>query len=176
MRRLTWLIGLALLVGSGYPALASATADGQTYTDPFAYCAAVGTVDSPDARWAGSPVPVAVARGLARALNVPMGEHFQKGTYWRCMGGQVYACTVGANIPCLSPANTSRTPTPGMIAYCQTNSNADFIPMYVRDRANIYDWRCQGGHPVITRQINQPDARGYLKNFWYRIEKSGGAP
>lgn len=171
MRYLTWLLALALLVGP-VAASAAAPAPAQTYSDPFAYCAAVGTADSPgaDARWKGPKVPVSVASGLARLLTVPMGEHLQKVTYWRCMDGQVYACAVGANIPCLSQANTSRTPTPGMIAYCQTNSNADFIPMYVRDRANIYDWRCQGGHPVITRQIGQPDARGYLKSFWYRIE------
>src|SRR5215510_4570357 len=37
------------------------------FTDPFAYCAAVGTIDTPDSRYAGPKVPEAVARGLQRA-------------------------------------------------------------------------------------------------------------
>jgi hypothetical protein len=34
-----------------------------TFTDPFAYCAAVGTVDAPDSRYTGPKVPEAVAQG-----------------------------------------------------------------------------------------------------------------
>jgi hypothetical protein len=40
------------------------------FSDPFAYCAAVGTIDAPDARYTGPKVPEVVARfekGLRRA-------------------------------------------------------------------------------------------------------------
>ncbi|MDF2627938.1 MAG: hypothetical protein K0R39_1769 [Symbiobacteriaceae bacterium] len=144
-----------------------------TYTDPFAYCAAVGTIDAPDARWVGDKVPVVIARALRRAFTGSAeGElkMFQRGSFWRCMGGKVYACTVGANLPCQSKANLSRTPTPAMVQHCQSNPDADFIPMYVRDRASIYDWACRAGQPVITQQITKPDAQGFLSNIWYEIK------
>src|ERR671918_1505994 len=48
--------------GSGQPA---------TFTDPFAYCAAVGTIDAPDSRYTGPNVPEAVARGLMKAFSAP---------------------------------------------------------------------------------------------------------
>lgn len=143
-----------------------------TYTDPFAYCAAVGTIDAPDGRWAGDKVPVAIARGLRRELlGSPEGDisFLLRTSFWRCMGGKVYACAVGANLPCQSKANTSRTPTPSMVQYCQTNPDADFIPMYMSDRASIYAWGCRAGVPVITRQITKPDAQGFLSNIWYEI-------
>ncbi len=34
--------------------------------DPFAYCAAVGTIDVPDARYVGERVPDPVVRGMIR--------------------------------------------------------------------------------------------------------------
>ena len=53
------------LVGCG------ATPAPATYTDPFAYCAAVGTIDTPDAAYSGPAVPQSVGEGLQKALNVP---------------------------------------------------------------------------------------------------------
>lgn len=51
---------------------ATPTPTGQaSFTDPFAYCAAVGTIDAPDARYAGPKVPESIARGLQAALNAP---------------------------------------------------------------------------------------------------------
>lgn len=158
-------------------ALTAAT-EPATYTDPFAYCAAVGTIDAPDARWAGDKVPVTVARGLRRALlGSPEGDisFLLRTSFWRCMGGKVYACTVGANLPCQSKANTSRTPTPSMAQYCQSNRDAAFIPMYMSDRASIYDWGCRGGVPVITRQVTKPDAQGFLSNIWYEIRPTAAS-
>ncbi|HYF94913.1 MAG TPA: hypothetical protein VD969_22085 [Symbiobacteriaceae bacterium] len=165
-----------LLVAAIQPHAAAAP---QTYTDPFAYCAAVGNVDAPDARWAGERVPLVIARGLQKAFRIPgdtVPDHFIRGTHWRCMGGEVYACNVGANIPCMSRAETSRTPTEGMVLYCRENPDSPFIPMYVRDRANIYDWRCMGGAPVIIRKVTDPDARGFLSNIWYQIAPPGLPP
>jgi hypothetical protein len=40
-------------------AVSSAPGSGQpaTFTDPFAYCAALGTIDAPDSRYTGPKVP-----------------------------------------------------------------------------------------------------------------------
>ncbi len=141
------------------------------YTDPFAYCAAVGTVDVPDARYTGSLVPEAIARGLRNVFNTPDTslDVFMKDTFWRCMNGKVYACTVGANLPCESKANTSRVPTRAEKDFCQQNPNADFIPMSVTGHETVYEWRCKSGIPEIVREFTQPDARGFLSNIWYEI-------
>ncbi|HWH69823.1 MAG TPA: hypothetical protein VNT26_10580 [Candidatus Sulfotelmatobacter sp.] len=144
-----------------------------TYTDPFAYCAAVGTIDAPDSRYIGEKVPMRIAKGLQQATGAQSVEFLLETSHWRCMEGKVYACTVGANIPCMSKANTSRTPDPAMREYCRNKPSGDgIIPMYVRDRASIYDWECRRNKPVITRQLHTPDARGFLSGFWYQIKQT----
>jgi hypothetical protein len=87
------------------------------FSDPFAYCAAVGTIDAPDARYTGPKVPEVVAQGLKKAFgapaDAPLGP-FLRTTVWRGMDGQVYACTVGANLLCQERVDVRRTPTQGM--------------------------------------------------------------
>jgi hypothetical protein len=43
----------------------------------------------------------------------------------------------------------------------------------VTGRATVYQWQCAGGAPVIVRQVTQPDAAGFIANFWYRIRPGG---
>jgi hypothetical protein len=86
------------------------------------------------------------------------------------MAGNVYAsCTVGANLPCSEKADTSRSPTAAMTAFCRDEPEADGIPMVVTGRATVYAWRCAGGAPTIERRIATLDARGYLANIWYEV-------
>lgn len=147
---------------------------GTTYRDPFAYCAAVGTIDTPDERYVGPKVPKSVAKGLREALGLPITAPLRplaRSTSWRCMEGHVYACTVGANLPCWAKADVSRVPSQAMSAYCQQNPTADFIPAYITGRETVYAWRCRAGHAVVDRQLTQPDARGFLSNIWYKIAK-----
>lgn len=144
----------------------------QTYTDPFVYCEAVGNVDSPDSRYVGRQVPEVIARGLQKAFEAPADaplETFIRGTYWRCMDGKVYACNVGANLPCDQKADTSREPNQGMTDYCESNPDSEFIPAYASGRATVYEWRCKGKEPEIVKEISKPDAGGYISNIWYEI-------
>ena len=143
-----------------------------TFSDPFAYCAALGTIDAPDARYTGPKVPEAVARGLRKAFGTPANtplEAFLQNTFWRCMGGQVYACTVGANLPCRERADASRRPTQGMANFCKDNPQAGVIPAVATGRATVYEWKCADGAPEVVRQFAQPDARGFLSHVWYAI-------
>ena len=142
--------------------------------DPFAYCATVGTIDAPDARWTGPKTPDAIVRGLRKAMNMPANapvDPIAPSTFWRCMSGKVYACTVGANIPCQEKADTNRTPSAAMNDFCKANPTSDFIPAYVTGRATVYDWKCANGTATINKQLTQPDARGFLAMFWYEISK-----
>jgi hypothetical protein len=143
-----------------------------TFTDPFAYCAALGTIDAPDSRYTGPKVPEVVAQGLKKAFGAPADaplEPFLHNTFWRCMGGQVYACTVGANLPCQERADTSRRPTEGMTNFCQDHPHAEVIPAVATGRATVYEWKCANGEPAIVRQVAQPDAQGFLSHIWYAI-------
>jgi hypothetical protein len=163
------LIVVALAACAG-PA---ATPTAATYTDPFAYCAAVGTVDQPGADYAGDKVPASVAQGLQTAMDAPSTplDMLQNGSSWRCMDGKVYACFVGANLPCGEKADTSRTPTQAETEFCAQNPNSDFIPAVVTGRATVYEWRCSNGAPEIVKQVAQPDAQGFLSGIWYPITK-----
>ncbi len=61
-----------------------------TFTDPFAYCAAVGTIDAPDARYTGAKMPDVVAKGLMKATNASADaplDLFVRNSFWRGMVG-----------------------------------------------------------------------------------------
>jgi len=182
---LQWIIGYAcvalLFSGCVVPQAPTATTDAagsdagvsqDQFSDPFAYCAAVGTVDAPDERYAGPDVPETIVQGLREALDTPDDapmDWFVAGTVWRCMDGQVWACFVGANLPCSARADTNRTPTSGMIDFCHENPASDFIPAAVTGRETVYEWRCTDGEPEIVKTLVEPDAQGFLSNIWYQI-------
>jgi hypothetical protein len=150
----------------------SSSAEEAAYKDPFAYCAAVGTVDSPDSRYVGPKMPEAIVVGLKKAFGVTEGappDVFERGTYWRCMDGKVYACNVGANLPCTEKADTSREPNQGMKEWCDSNQDSEFVPAFAAGRATVYEWRCTGNEPTIVKEINKPDSAGYISNIWYEI-------
>lgn len=145
----------------------------ETYNDPFAYCAAVGTIDTPDSRYTGPQITDEIINGYKIAAGLesstePM-DMFQKTTIWRCMDHQVYVCNFGANLPCDSKANTDKTPSQAMGDYCGANPESDFIPMSVTGHSTIYSWHCIKGTPEPLDQIAKVDASGYLANIWYSI-------
>jgi hypothetical protein len=118
-------------------------------------------------------LPEAVARGLKAALDLPADaplDPLLRNSIWRCMDGELYACTVGANLPCAEKADTRREPSAAVSEFCRQNPGADVIPMAVTGRTTVFEWRCADARPTIVRQIAQPDGAGYLANIWYAIE------
>jgi hypothetical protein len=169
-----WQAFAASCVVAGCTAYAACAAE--SFAQPFAYCAAVGTIDGPDARYVGPAVPEAIARGLQRAFGVAATEPlapFERGTTWRCMDGAVYACNVGANLPCTEKPAREPQPSKGMRTYCAQNPGSDFIPMYVTGHATIFDWSCDGTAPRRGKQTAELDARGFMASIWHRIEPPG---
>jgi hypothetical protein len=142
-----------------------------TFADPASYCSAVGTIDQPDARYTGPAVPDWLARALRKetgaAPDAPL-DLFRHAA-WRCADDAVLACTVGANIPCDSKGDTSRTPTPGATAYCRTNPDGEVVPAAATGHATVYEWRCRGGKAEIVSQVLPLDAQGYPAVFWYKV-------
>lgn len=183
---LPFLFGLAFLVACAPAAVTApaetlppaavpqtgATSASQTFADPFAYCAGVGTIDQPDARYTGPKLPDAVVNGLIKAsgaaADTPV-DVFRQGTFWRCMDKQVYACFVGANLPCESKANTSQEPTAAMNDFCKANPGADTIPAAVTGHETIYAWACKDSQAVAGKQVFQVDSQGYIREIWYAI-------
>ncbi len=142
---------------------------GGTYTDPFSYCASVGTVDVPGPPYEGPPVPDNLVKAVRKTFGIsPMAtEEWVRGKIkWRCMDGRVWVCFGGANIPCMVKADTSQVPSPAMVAFCRVHPQAITIPASVRGRATVYEWRCEDGQPQIVRQIYTPDGRGFISQFW----------
>ncbi|MCL4393978.1 MAG: hypothetical protein M1482_04090 [Chloroflexi bacterium] len=159
----------SLLPNSG-PASSDAT-----FTDPFAYCRAVGTIDIPDARYTGDKMPETLAKGLQKASgaspDAPL-QMFVQNSFWRCMDGKVYACTVGANLPCESKGVVSKTPTPGETDYCKSSPDSEYIPAVVTGHDTVYAWRCTAGAPTVVKQVFTTDAQGYIAEIWYVINPS----
>lgn len=158
------LLAAALAACGGSPEPAS-------YSDPFAYCTAVGTADRPGAEYTGPAFSEDLALALQRALNAPDTplEMMQNGSTWRCMDGKVYGCFVGANLPCEAKADTSEEPTEAEVEFCQANPDADFIPAVVTGRETVYEWRCSGAQPEIVRQVSTVDAQGFIADIWYEL-------
>jgi len=165
--------------GTGSPATSAppatlAVPTAAAFTDPFAYCAAVGTIDQPDARYTGPKTNDAIVKGYLKAAGLDVNgsypDAFKQMTIWRCMDKQVYACNFGANLPCDSKADTNRAPTQGMADFCKENPGSDFIPMSVTGHATIYSWHCVKDTPELLDQIDKADAAGYLTRIWYPIQ------
>lgn len=149
-----------------------APAQQQTYSDPFAYCAAKGTIDAPDAGYTGDALPDALIDAFYTAAGLdPSGmpsEVFKQQTFWRCLDGKVYACSVGANLPCQVKMKIDPTPSEPIKAYCTTTPDAEFVPMSVTGHDTIFSWRCVKGKPEVTH-VEELDTRGYMKRIWYEL-------
>src|SRR5579863_4996924 len=82
---------------------------------PAALCRRVGTDD------ATRPIPEALVPAVNTAFGIQMPASVAMyTTVFRCSGGRVTVCTVGANLPC-GKANISRTPRAGELQWCRDN-------------------------------------------------------
>jgi len=162
-----------ITIGAAMLTVACSEADKQaanTYTDPFAYCAAVGTVDQPGADYTGDAMPAALVDQIRTTLGLSADAPAAGGSSWRCMNGAVYACYVGANIPCHAKADESEQPTEAMTTYCSDNPDAEEIPTLVTGRTTVYGWGCSEGEPQRLERVFETDDAGYITQFWRKVE------
>lgn len=150
---------------------ATTEASQAAYSDPFAYCAALGTIDAPDDRYTGAEMPDSIVQGMIRQgiVSADAPAEIQQNAVWRCMDGNVWVCAVGANLPCDEKADTSETPSSAMEDYCSENPAAESIPAAVTGRATVYEWACQDGKPEVVKQLFTSDPQGYLADFWHEL-------
>ena len=129
------------------------------------------------------PLPAALAAQAMQAQAGPGGPpasgrpptsqdlaSYLNQTYFRCMDGLVYVCSIGANLPCTGKPDMRRS-IPAVADYCRTSPDADAVPMVVTGHSTIYGWACVKGRPVITDRV-QLDRRGFQANIWTPLPPS----
>jgi len=111
-------------------------------------------------------VPDALAPAVAKAFG--LDEQAVRGaSYYRCAGGRLLACAVGANLPC-GKADVRRR-LQGADEYCRQNSGSAFIPMAVTGHDTIFTWRCAGAVAAPGRPIERLDGQGFVARTWKRL-------
>jgi len=153
--------------------LSATGAEVGTYDDPFVYCAAVGTIDTPDERYTGPKVTEAIAAAMEVTVEEALqaGEWPQRGV-WRCAHGAVRTCFRWNASSCGKYA-LNPTATNEMREWCAESPNSDFIPAaWSREMAG--EWRCNGQTPVLVKGTASLDSQGYVPEAWKVVEGDAG--
>lgn len=155
----------------GEPAPTNTSAPAAPYDDPYAYCAAVGTIDAPDSSYVGPAMPDTLIDAMVTAgiVTADAPPEFKKNAVWRCANHHVMICHIGANLPCEEKADLSMTPSPEMADFCKANPASDVVPAVVTGRATVYEWKCDKDTPVTAGQVLKVDPQGFLADFWYEL-------
>ncbi len=153
----------AILLFATLAFLAPATAGAWTGS-PSALCRRLGTSD----RLQQLP-PSLVAKATALfGLSAMPEEQIRRSTFFRCAGGYVLLCNVGANLPC-GKANTSRH-LAAADRWCAAHPGSDFIPMYMTGHDTVYRWRCTADRATTVGRPWRVDRRGFIARFWKRAD------
>ena len=146
---------------SSTPLRVAAAPAPESYDDPFSYCAAVGTIDYVDQRYAGP----AVTEAMTRVLLIPANSARDR-VRWRCVDGAVLACTSYVGPIC------DVTPTVlEMREFCERNPNVEQL------LAPNGPWSCTDGQPLLPADASWPvDERGFLPQAWVKVPGNEAAP
>jgi hypothetical protein len=155
------LARLIVSMAGAMPMAHMATARAQ---DLNAYCAKVGNDDREKS------IPAALVPEARRLFNVQSADNadfVRRSTVYRCMGGSVWLCNHGANIPCAK--GDTRRVLLSVTTYGKENPDEDFVPMVVTGHDTIHSWECAGGKARI-KQSEKVDSRGFVADQWERME------
>jgi hypothetical protein len=166
------LVLVALGVGSGEHGAAQGAGPLPAFESPFAFCARVGTDDRLGSSHSAASAAAlgALQPYLHEALGLPLDASFLPNEiFWRCMGGKVYVCARGANIPCDSKADRSEV-NRGAENYCRENPNGAEVPAYATGHRTIYRWKCVEGRAERGPTLIATDSRGYRTDIWHVVD------
>lgn len=163
------MLTAAVILSMNDATTAAAAPGAPLVADPFAYCASLGTIDTP--LGGASPVPGALAPLLRTTLGLSAQAPLASQSYfWRCMDGAVYVCATGANLRCDVKADVAER-NPGADNYCRENPKATIVPAYATGHNTIYEWNCSAGNAVPLKRTIKLDRRGYRADIWYRVSR-----
>jgi hypothetical protein len=83
---------------------------------------------------------------------------------WRCLGGRVLVCNVGADGYACQQLNPAPSPPAPVRDYCAANPGSGFVPMVVIGNSSR-TWRCAGRTPRPSAS-QVLDARGFIRKSW----------
>ncbi|AOH42202.1 hypothetical protein BEQ56_01120 [Anaerolineaceae bacterium oral taxon 439] len=142
-------------------------APGTTFDNPWRYCEAVSTIDSPGIEYVGEKPNGAVVAKTLRLLGVPESDGAGHTVVWRCMDGLVYGCDVTLTGTCLTKLSLLTQPTQRMIDECARGENdGAALPEAVTGADTPYEWGCVGSAPAILRQRVSVDAQDFDATIW----------
>jgi hypothetical protein len=168
-------MGIRLLIATAIALVIAAVAFTQgavaqpnRFTDPDAYCHAVGTVDDPttDRRYSGPQTTSAIVR----AAEVTTDQ--DDVVVWRCMNGRVLACAA------YGPPMCSKAPwlMPGSLDHALSDSGVRAQCRRVRQAQCAAGTHCMvgcaSGHPIVNRDSYAVDARGFGAAEWRLVPES----
>jgi hypothetical protein len=136
-------------------------------SDPWRYCAQVGTVDGPDDRFVGDSMPYALMNRLISEGIFAPGLHSD--VQWRCEDGTLRVCVIDLYDWC-SSAYLNVTPDRPMIDYCYEHPDEEIFPGYIQGHGNqLIQWRCKDGIVIGDKSDGEEierDARGFISAEW----------
>jgi branched-chain amino acid transport system substrate-binding protein len=134
-----------------------------SFSDPFAYCQAVGNNDYREDNQHSGYIGPAVPQDVSRTMN-------NDSVAWRCVDGNVYGCVMGASGRACGKKNTSKIPSRDMRRYCEQSRNSSSIDNATQGDS-FAEWRCSGTTPVISK-IYPVDRQGYFQGSWKKVTKA----
>ena len=108
-------------------------------------------------------VPAELEPSVAELFGIGVAQ-VREAAVVRCVGSQLLACWVGANLDC-GRADTRRRLV-GATAFCRDNPDAADVPMAATGHDTIYDWRCVKGRAVAGKVLMAVDPQGYIAGNW----------
>jgi hypothetical protein len=148
--------GAASLFGA---LIAAAVAPVQSAAAEPAYC------PSP-AHTVPERVPAELVPAIAMAFQIDEAS-VRTTAFVRCVGKELMACDVGANLDCFK-ADTRRA-LPRATAWCRENPGSTGIPMAATGHGTIYEWSCNGRRAVAGKAVMTLDPQGYIAENWKAI-------
>ena len=112
-------------------------------------------------------VPAALEPSVAETFGIGV-DQVRAAAVVRCVGSQLLACWVGANLDC-GKADTRRRLV-GATAFCRDNPGAAVVPMVATGHDTIYDWRCVRARAVAGKVVRAVDPAGYIQENWKAVK------
>jgi hypothetical protein len=133
--------------------------------DLNARCASVGNDDRV------RPIPetlVPEARRLFGGGSEQPDAALQASTVFRCMSGQIWLCSHGANLTC-SKGDVRRL-SRGAAAWCKDHPGSGVVPMVATGHDTIHTWTCVGSEARIASS-EKLDPRGFIAAQWTSLAR-----
>jgi hypothetical protein len=108
-------------------------------------------------------VPTALEPSVAAVFGIGVAQ-VRDAAVVRCVGSELLACWVGANLNC-GKADTRRRLV-GATAFCRDNPDAGDVPMAATGHDTIYDWHCVKGRAIAGKVLMAVDPQGYIAGNW----------